>query len=131
MRVIGNIIWLLFGGIITAIGWALAGFLFYITIIGIPLGRQAFKMASLTLSPFGKTITYGGGIPSALANIVWVVIIGFWEASAYAIAGCLFCVTIVAFPLDFSSLRWRNSRSFRLELPCGSSPKPLSNAIAG
>ena len=82
MRTIGNIIWILCGGILTAIGWALAGILFYITIIGIPLGRQAFKMASLTLAPFGKTIVYGGGAPSLFANIVWVILIGAWEALA-------------------------------------------------
>lgn len=98
MRTIGNIIWILFGGIFTAIGWAIAGILFYITIIGIPLGRQAFKMASLTLAPFGKTIEYGGGAPSLLANIVWVVVIGIWEALAYAIAGALFCITVVGVP---------------------------------
>lgn len=98
MQTIGNIIWIIFGGIFTAIGWALAGIIFYITIIGIPLGRQAFKMASLTLAPFGKEIVYGGGAPSLIANIVWVVLIGVWEAIAYVVAGALFCVTIVGIP---------------------------------
>ena len=98
MRTIGNIIWILFGGIFTALGWVIAGILFYITIIGIPLGRQAFKMASLSLAPFGKTIVYGGGAPSLLANIVWVVIIGIWEALAFAIGGALFCITVVGIP---------------------------------
>ena len=98
MRTIGNIIWIIFGGLLTAIGWALAGILFYITIIGIPLGRQAFKMASLTLAPFGKHIVYGGGAPSLIANIIWIVVIGIWEAIAYVITGCLFCITIVGIP---------------------------------
>ena len=98
MRIIGNIIWVLTGGIVTAIGWAVAGILFYITIIGIPLGRQAFKMASLTLTPFGKTIVYGGGAPSILANIIWVLIIGLWEAIAYVVAGAVFCVTVIGIP---------------------------------
>lgn len=98
LRTIGNIIWILLGGIITAIGWALAGIIFYITIVGIPLGRQAFKMANLTLAPFGKTIVYGGGAPSLLANIVWVVLIGIWEAIVYVIAGAIFCITIVGIP---------------------------------
>ncbi len=56
MRTIGNIIWILFGGLISALGWAIAGVLFYITIVGIPLGRQAFKMAKLSLFPFGATV---------------------------------------------------------------------------
>lgn len=98
MRTIGNIIWIIFGGLITAIGWVLAGIVFYITIIGIPLGRQAFKMASLTLAPFGKTIIYGGGAPSIIANIIWVILIGIWEAIVYCLAGVLFCITVVGAP---------------------------------
>ena len=98
MRTIGNIIWILTGGIVTAIGWALAGIVFYITIVGIPLGRQAFKMAKLTLTPFGLSISYGGGIPSLLANTVWVVLIGIWEAIAYVFCGLVFCVTVVGIP---------------------------------
>lgn len=98
MRTVGNIIWIVLGGLLTAILWAAAGILFYITIVGIPLGRQAFKMAELTLAPFGKTIVYGGGAPSVLANIIWVIVIGLWEAMIYAIAGALFCVTVVGIP---------------------------------
>ena len=98
MRTIGNIIWIVFGGIISAALWAFAGIVFYITIVGIPLGRQAFKMAELTLAPFGKTIVYGGGAPSVLANIVWVVVIGFWQALIYVVAGGIFCITVVGIP---------------------------------
>ncbi len=98
MQTIGNIIWILLGGIITALGWAIAGIVFYITIVGIPLGRQAFKMASLTLTPFGKEIVYGGGAPSVVANIFWVVLIGIWEAAAYVVTGAIFCITIVGIP---------------------------------
>lgn len=98
MRTLGNIIWIIFGGLITALFWVLWGVIFHITIIGIPLGRQAFKMANLTLAPFGKTIIYGGGAPSLLANIIWVVLIGIWEAIAYVIAGAVFCVTIIGIP---------------------------------
>ena len=76
MTLLGNIIWMVFGGIFTALYWFIAGCLFSITIIGIPLGRQAFKMASLTLAPFGKTIEYGGGAPSLIANIIWLVLAG-------------------------------------------------------
>ncbi|AJC12041.1 membrane protein [Berryella intestinalis] len=98
MQTIGNIIWILLGGIWTALAWAIAGIVFYITIIGIPLGRQAFKMAKLTLTPFGKTIEYGGGVPSLLANVIWVLFIGIWEAITYAICGIVFCATVVGIP---------------------------------
>lgn len=56
MRLIGNIIWMLFGGIFTTIYWFLVGCLFSIAIVGIPLGRQAFKMAKLSLAPFGARV---------------------------------------------------------------------------
>lgn len=56
MRLFGSIIWMPFGGIFTALYWFGIGCLFCITIVGIPLGRQAFKMASLTLAPFGATV---------------------------------------------------------------------------
>lgn len=98
MRTIGNIIWILFGGIVTAIGWVLVGALCYVTVVGIPLGRQAFKMASLTLAPFGKTIVYGGGAPSLVANIFWVILAGIPMALSYAILGALYCVTVIGIP---------------------------------
>ncbi|MFZ2400526.1 MAG: YccF domain-containing protein, partial [Bifidobacterium adolescentis] len=56
MRVLGNILWIILGGLAIAIGWALVGLILCISIIGIPLGIQAFKMAGLTLTPFGKTV---------------------------------------------------------------------------
>ena len=99
MRTIGNIIWILLGGIWTALGWAIAGIVFYVTIVGIPLGRQAFKMAALTLAPFGKEIDYGGGAPSLVANIFWVALVGIWEAAFYAVAGLLCCITVVGVPV--------------------------------
>ena len=85
MRVISNILWIILGGLIIAIGWALIGLVLCVTIIGIPLGLQAFKMAGLTLTPFGKTVRYGGGVGSTLANIIWVVLVGFgWRSVTWA-----------------------------------------------
>ena len=98
MKVLGNIIWLIFGGLITALGWFVVGVIFCITIVGIPLGRQAFKMAKLTLAPFGKDIVYGGGAPSLIANICWLLFGGLEEALAYLILGCVYCITIVGIP---------------------------------
>lgn len=105
MRLIGNIIWIVLGGIWTAIGWVLLGALFYITIIGIPLGRQCFKMASLSLTPFGKTIVYGGGAPSLIANIVWVVFAGIPMSIVYLIAGLVICITIIGIPFGLQSFK--------------------------
>ena len=77
LSVLFNLIWILTGGWVTALGFLIVGVLCYVTIIRIPIGRQAFKMASLTLAPFGKEIVYGGGAPSVAANVVWLIL-GGW-----------------------------------------------------
>lgn len=64
MSLIGNILWFIFGGFLSGLGWFFSGLLWCITIIGIPYGRQCFKFASLAFAPFGKNIEYGGGAPS-------------------------------------------------------------------
>ena len=94
MSVLLNIFWIIFGGLLTSLGWCLSGILLHLTIIGIPLGRQCFKMAKLTLAPFGLTVTYGGGAPSFLANIVWFIFAGAPMALSYFVLGCGWCVTI-------------------------------------
>lgn len=105
MRVLGNILWIILGGLAIAIGWALVGLILCISIIGIPLGIQAFKMAGLTLTPFGKTVQYGGGVSSALANILWVVLVGWWMALGYLGAGVLNCITIIGIPFGLQSFK--------------------------
>lgn len=105
MRTLGNILWILLGGFIISLIWAIVGLVLCITVIGIPLGRQAFKMAGLTLTPFGQHVVYGGGAPSLIANIVWVVCIGLWMAIAYLAAGLLNCITIVGIPFGIQSFK--------------------------
>ena len=51
-----NIVWLLISGLPLALEAALAGVLFCITIIGIPFGKQCFKIAKLALMPFGAEV---------------------------------------------------------------------------
>ena len=76
-------------------GWVVArrqlgiiGLVLCITIVGIPLGIQAFKMAGLTLTPFGKTVEYGGGVGSVLINIIWFVLAGLWMAIGTYLPAC-------------------------------------------
>jgi hypothetical protein len=77
MNFIGNIIWLLIGGIIAAILWALSGLLLCLTIIGIPFGLQCFKIAGFVLWPFGKEIELGHfGAGGLIFNIIWLIV--FW-----------------------------------------------------
>lgn len=105
MSTIANIIWIIFGGLFTAIAWCLAGIIFSITIIGIPLGRQCFKMASLTLAPFGKSIVYGGGAPSLIANIFWLILAGLPMAFSYVCLGAVYCITVIGIPVGLQCFK--------------------------
>lgn len=98
MKILGNILWFIFGGLLNAIMWLLSGALWCISIVGIPYGLQCFKFARLTLWPFGKEIEYGGGAVSMIANIIWVVFFGIEMALANLVIGALWCVTIVGIP---------------------------------
>lgn len=98
MRLIGNILWFIFGGLILGLSWFFAGIFWCITIIGIPWGLQCFKFATLAFAPFGKEIIYGGGVLSLLANIIWLLISGIPLAVEAFIIGCVFCITIVGIP---------------------------------
>ena len=105
MRVIGNIIWIILGGLILAATWAVMGLLLCVSIVGIPLGVQAFKMATLTLAPFGRQVVYGGGAGSTLLNIIWIVLVGWWFAVGYLLAGILNIFTIIGIPFGIQSFK--------------------------
>lgn len=98
MNFIGNILWLIFGGLIAGIMWVIAGILFCITIIGIPVGVQCFKFAGLAFCPFGKEVSYGGGGFSLIVNIIWILVAGIEMAIGYVIWGCILCITIIGIP---------------------------------
>lgn len=98
MGCLGNLLWFLFGGFWQGLGWGLAGVLWSITIIGIPIGRQCFKFASLAFFPFGKEVIYGGGAGSAILNVFWLLLSGIPLAIAAGINGILLCCTIIGIP---------------------------------
>ena len=98
MRIIGNILWIICGGFICSLSWALLGCLYCITVIGIPVGLQCFKMASLSLNPFGKELENNGGVGSFLLNVIWFFAGGIEMALMNFLFGCLLCITIVGIP---------------------------------
>lgn len=98
MRLLGNLLWFIFGGLVSGLAWVLAGCLCCITVIGIPIGLQCFKFAGLAFWPFGKNVVYGGGTISLLANIIWLIVCGIPMAAGNAVIGCLWCITIVGIP---------------------------------
>ena len=90
MKTIGNLLWFIFGGFISGITWVLAGLLCCITIVGIPLGRQCFKFASLSIWPFGRDVECGGGVGRLLLNILWIIFGGLIMAILHALIGVLY-----------------------------------------
>ena len=98
MRFFGNIIWILCGGLLSALGWWIVGLLWCCTVVGIPVGLQCFKLSSISLNPFGKEIVDEGGAVSLLLNILWICLSGIELAIANAVIGCIFCITIIGIP---------------------------------
>lgn len=106
MRLIGNIIWFVFGGLLHALLWFFYGLLLCATIIGIPIGIQCLKLGVLQLAPFGKRIEMvqqpAGYL---LANIIWMFVCGWQLALANLASAALFAVTIVGIPFAIQSLK--------------------------
>ncbi|MCR4782151.1 MAG: YccF domain-containing protein [Lachnospiraceae bacterium] len=98
MRFLGNLIWIICGGLISALGWWLAGAMWCITIIGIPIGLQCFKLSSISLNPFGKEIVQEGNTMSFLLNLLWIIFSGLELAVGNALIGVLLCITIIGIP---------------------------------
>ena len=106
MTLIGNIIWIIFGGLIEAIGWLFAGIIWSITIIGIPVGKQCFKMAKLQLAPFGKEVVDNGSSSfGMIANIIWIIFFGWELALVNLISALFFTITIIGIPFAKQNLK--------------------------
>lgn len=105
MGCLGNILWFVFGGVWMGLGWTLAGLLWCITIVGIPIGKQCFKFAELAFFPFGKEVEYGGGAVSTLLNIIWLIVSGLPLALEAAVCGLFFCITIVGIPFGMQCFK--------------------------
>ncbi len=100
-HILGNLIWLIFGGLINAVIYIVGGLVLCLTIIGIPFGLQCFKIAGLVLWPFGKEVvssTRDTGCLSLLFNIIWILCGGLWTAIIHIIFGVLFYITIIGIP---------------------------------
>lgn len=105
MGCLGNLLWFIFGGALSGLSWCLAGCLWCITIVGIPIGMQCFKFAVLSFFPFGKEVRYGGGPVSLLVNIIWLIVSGLPLAAEHAILGCALCVTIIGIPFGLQHFK--------------------------
>ena len=101
MKVLGNILWLVFGGLECALGYFAGSLALMITIIGIPLGIQTFKLGLLCLWPFGSKVSESAdssGCLNVIMNIVWWIFGGIYTCLAHLFFGILLCLTIIGIP---------------------------------
>ena len=108
MSLLGNLVWLIFGGLLMSACYFIMGLLYCITIIGIPVGVQLFKLGMLSLSPFGHDVVDRDGVMGCWSlglNILWVVFGGLEMALTHAVIGLLFCITIVGIPFGMQHFK--------------------------
>lgn len=106
MSCLGNIIWIIFGGFFNALAWFVIGCLWSITIVGIPIGIQCFKMARLQFTPFGKeVVTTNDSSVNLFFNILWIIFGGVELCIANLISAFFLCITIVGIPFAMQSLK--------------------------
>jgi uncharacterized membrane protein YccF (DUF307 family) len=107
MRLILNVIWLIFGGLWLAIGYLLAALVCFLLIITIPFGFAALRIASYALWPFGRTIVKkpSAGTGALIGNIIWVLLFGIWLAIGHLVSAVAMAVTIIGIPLALANLK--------------------------
>ena len=108
MNILLNIIWIVFGGLMIAVEYAISSVAMMLTIIGIPFGIQTIKLAQVALWPFGTDITSDGwpsGCLAGIMNIIWWFVGGFPIALTHLVWGLLFCITIVGIPFGMQHFK--------------------------
>jgi uncharacterized membrane protein YccF (DUF307 family) len=108
MKILGNIIWLIFGGIVIAIEYLIGSLALMVTIIGIPFGVQTLKMAALAIWPFGRDTrvhSRASGCLYILMNVIWLICGGIWIALTHALFGLLLCITIIGIPFGMQHFK--------------------------
>jgi uncharacterized membrane protein YccF (DUF307 family) len=112
MALILNIIWFVFGGGLVAwLLWVVLGGLLFLTVVGIPFGFAAFRIAGFAAFPFGKELVDSRVvgdervIGTGLANFLWIILAGIWLALSHIMAGATLCLTIIGIPFGFAHFR--------------------------
>jgi uncharacterized membrane protein YccF (DUF307 family) len=107
MRVLLNIIWLVFGGLVMAFGYAVAALVMFVLIITIPFGIASARIALFCLWPFGRTLVRrpDAGAGALIGNVIWFVFAGWWLALGHVVTGVLMCLTIIGIPLGLANFK--------------------------
>jgi uncharacterized membrane protein YccF (DUF307 family) len=107
LRLVLNIIWFVLCGLWMAIGYAIAALICFVLIITIPFGIASLRIANYTLWPFGRTIVrrHDAGAASAIGNVLWFVLCGWWLAIGHLLSGIALCLTIIGIPLGIANFK--------------------------
>jgi len=115
MKLLGNIIWILFGGLWLALSWWITAIIMIIFIVTIPWAKAAFMLGTFSLMPFGKTVIdrseisgkkdIGTGTLGTIGNVIWLLLAGIWLAIANLILGALFSITIIGIPFGIQCFK--------------------------
>lgn len=108
MKILGNIVWFIFGGFLIFFEYLFSSLALCITIIGIPFGIQTFKIALASIAPFGKEIITTKHMYSPLyiiLNILWLLLGGLVIALSHLILGAVLCVTIILIPFGIQHFK--------------------------
>jgi uncharacterized membrane protein YccF (DUF307 family) len=107
VRLIGNIIWFVFAGFWLFLGYLLAALLCFLLIVTIPFGVAALRIAFFAVWPFGRTVVPqpDKGVGSAIGNIIWFVLGGWYLALLHILTGIILCLTIIGIPLGVANFK--------------------------
>ena len=107
MRLILNVIWLVFGGLWLALGYVVAALICFLLIVTIPFGFASLRIASYALWPFGRTIVDKPGVRSGalIGNVIWILLCGIWLAIGHLLTAVAMAATIVGIPLALANLK--------------------------
>lgn len=107
MRFILNVLWLIFGGFILALGYALAGLICVLLVVTIPFGIASFRIAGYALWPFGRELVRkpSAGLASTAGNVLWFIFAGWWLALGHIGTAIGQFVTIIGIPFGIANLK--------------------------
>lgn len=129
LRLIGNILWLILGGLEMAVAYAIAGLLAFVLIVTAPLGIAAFRLASFSLWPFGRALVSkpGAGIGSGVGNVIWIIVFGWWLALGHLFAAAINAITIIGIPFAVAHVKLAGAAL----TPFGHEVTPPGSAASG
>ena len=107
VKLLLNLIWLVFGGLWLALGYVVAGIVCCVLVVTIPFGVASFRMASYALWPFGRTIVDRptAGAMSTIGNVIWILVAGWWLVLGHLTTALAQAITIVGIPLAIANLK--------------------------